>query len=135
VIEVRKLTREEFNDLVKHAQGKLEGVNFLLAKGVDPYKFYQEDNHGDALLIDGVPVYCGCVEKRGHFTFTILRDGARERYPITLFKRVKKWLGSFSEVKCEIPTSEVPEARAVDRWIRRLGFVEKDNVFVLTGRT
>lgn len=134
MIEVRKLSREEFDDLVAHAAGELKSLLYLKSKKFDPYKFYQEDNDASALLIDGVPVYCGCITRCTRFSYTIIREGARERYPITLFKKLKKWLSSFSEVKCEIPTSDAPEARAVDRWIRRLGFVERDNIFVLTGR-
>lgn len=126
MIEVRKLTREEFNDLVANAEGELKSLKVLESRGIDTYTFYQKG--GEAIVINGVPVYCGCVETSTHFSYTILRKTAREKYPITLFKIVKRYLRSFKEVKCV-----VPESRLLYRWIERLGFKRSDDIFILRG--
>lgn len=139
MVEVRKLTREEFKDLLDHAHGELAAVKHLTTHQKDPYKFYQEDNNGEGLLIDGTPVYCGCVLSDSHFTYSIMREGARERYPITLYTKVKRmvlaWAKKFGDVRCEMVLDGSDESNSVLRWIRNMGYrATTDNIFVLTRR-
>lgn len=133
-IEIRILTREEFNDLINNASDGLATVRNLETYGKDVYNFFQVDNESGSLVIDGVPVYCGCIRPNG-FTYTLTRKDCVRKYPKTLYKYVKatvrNWANRFGEVKCEMQV-EGTEQHPVRRWIEKMGYVNTTgNTFVL----
>ena len=131
--EYRKLTRAEFYDLVSHAKDDREFLLDLLQ--TDLFEFFSEHDM-EGFLIDGVPIYCGCINS-DHFTYTIMRDGVKEKYPFTLYKMVKdstrRYADKLGDVKCKI-TSNCGEANLIKRWIKQIGYEPVgDDVYILKG--
>jgi hypothetical protein len=134
MIESRPLTHAEFNDLVDNSTDKAF-IDDLKLEGTDPYQYFQ-GIAANGILVDGVPIYCGCV-MANHFTDSIMRIGARERYPVTLYKivksTVKTWANMFGYVSCKI-TSTCDEAQLILRWILKMGYEHcSDGIYNLKG--
>ena len=134
MIEVRRLTKDEFIDLSNNAS---DDVAFVRQLGEDAYNYFQGGDNSQGIVVDGVPIYCGCA-KPDHYTDSIIRDGTREKYPKTLYKIVKAtvigWANILGDVRCKI-ISKCDEAMLIVRWIQKMGYVPLDNnVYILKGR-
>lgn len=131
--ESRRLTRNEFYDLVVNAKEDREFLFDLLK--TDLFEFF--DSHDqEGFLVDGEAIYCGCIDS-DHFTYTIMRDGVKEKYPFTLYRFVKdstrRYADKLGDVRCKI-TSSCGEANLIKRWIAQIGYEPAgDNIYILKG--
>ena len=135
-IEVRKLTKDEFNRLFAEAPDT-ETRNLKAILGEWAYQFFQERSlEQEGLVINKRPIYFGAVafnrDKETFNLWTMVNSNVREQF--TLFKVAKrtvyKWLKKFGVLYA---TMEKINTKNIE-WTKRLGFktvYEDDRIITL----
>ena len=126
MIEVRKLTREEFEDLIRNSADGKDIMEYD-----NPFELFSKSPKSCGIVIDKIPVYTGCVvgSPMGKTTESMLRKGCREKYAFTLYKVVKKkvqeWANIFGTLRCYMNLDGSEDSKLVYRWIKKMGYVEE----------
>ena len=123
-IEVRKLTMEELNSLIKDAP---ETETRFIKKIDAPYlwmSIFAVEQSG--LIIDGKPVYFGAIVRNPenfnlHF-WTVVNKNVRHQF--TLFKQTKKMLMEWLNKYKVIFATMYKDSEKNLNWVIRLGFIK-----------
>ena len=127
-IEIRFLTRDEFNQLLTEAPDT-ETKNLL--KIPNPYEFLIENSlEKEGLIIDNKPVYLAVLSKDKEL-WTVVNSNVKEQF--TLFKNAKRYIKKWSDKYGMIyATMEKVNPKNM-RWTERLGFERYNETdFIIT---
>jgi len=135
LIEVRKLTRQEFNQLIKEApDSETSNLKRLLGNGAYDY-FDKNALEQSGLVINERPIYFGVLtlnKDRVVEIWTVVNSNVREQF--TLYKLAKRmaylWVEKYKVIYA---TMEKVNLKNIE-WTQRMGFKvvqENDNFITL----
>ena len=119
MIEIRKLNKKEFDNLIENAPYWAKNPVLSLD---NPYAFFNKAEENLGIVVDGLPIYMGTLFKVKdiYALWTIIRENPK--YHFTIYKTAKRIARKWADKYGKIYSFTDKTLPLQIKWVKKMGF-------------